>query len=63
MQNENNSRPLFAVGEEVKFVSTNFPEYNGDYVVRKILYEGDWFNCRFTKENIKANVSDRKSVV
>lgn len=49
MTNENNSRPLFAVGEEVKFVSKDFPQYNGDYTVHKILYEGCRFNCRFTK--------------
>lgn len=29
-------RPYFSVGEEVIFVSQNFPERNGEYVVRSI---------------------------
>ena len=37
MSNENNSRPLFAVGEEVILQSKAHPEYNGDAVVLSVF--------------------------
>lgn len=40
-------QPYFSVGEEVILVSRDFPEYNGEYTIRKILSKGDkTLHCR-----------------
>ena len=44
----NEQRPLFSVGERVKLVSKVAPEYNGDYVVERVLELGERYVCRIT---------------
>lgn len=43
-----NDQPWFSVGEEVILQSTQFPEYNGEYCVTRILNKGDIFQCRLS---------------
>lgn len=43
------SKPLFSVGESVILQSKNLPQYNGEYVVERILFFGDIFMCRATR--------------
>ena len=42
------SNPFFKVGEKVGLVSKNFPERNGEYIVRQVIGEGDSYTCRLT---------------
>lgn len=41
-------RPYFSAGEEVILCSKSLPEYNGEYVVEKILHEGLRHVCRIS---------------
>lgn len=40
-------KPYFNVGEEVILCSKNFPQYSGDYIIRKLVYRGLHI-CRIT---------------
>lgn len=45
--------PYFSVGEEVILVSKTFPQYNGEYTIRKILCDDDRsFKCRISGHTI-----------
>ena len=41
-------KPKFKVGEEVVLQSKTHPQYNGEYVVERVLYQGQKFICRST---------------
>lgn len=42
-------KPLFEVGEVVVLQSKQIPHYNGEYVVTRVLEDGDVYECRVTK--------------
>lgn len=52
MSNENNSRPLFAVGEEVILQSIKNPIYNGEYTVDEVIQSNRTVLCRITGNRI-----------
>lgn len=41
------SEPLFKVGELVGLVSVTWPEYNGQYHVRQVLYRNETYMDKF----------------
>ena len=41
-------KQYFSVGEEVVLCSKSYPEYNGEYIVYKVLVAGDRFICRIS---------------
>lgn len=49
----NQSRPLFSVGEEVILQSKSSPEFNGIYVIHKILRDRQYMIDRHTGRNIQ----------
>ena len=40
--------PKYSEGESVILQSTSHPEYNGEYVVSKIIADGQVYNCRLS---------------
>ena len=54
-------KPKFEVGDEIKLVSRDYPECNGDAVVLKVIFPTVQVHCEFvydlTIENPKLNSS------
>lgn len=40
------TRPLFSVGEEVILVSLSHPEFNGEYLIERVLENGESYKSR-----------------
>jgi hypothetical protein len=44
------NKPYFSEGEQVILQSIEYPEYNGEYVIYKILQPEEGFDCRINKD-------------
>lgn len=53
-------RQLFSVGEEVILCSKNHPQYNGAYIVDKVVISGEKHTCRITGQsgNVRGGSSE-----